>query len=237
MTLTRSCCKRPIGNCSLARSLSLQFSKFFLQFSLTATIYIYIYINTTMATDVSPLKSTNDILESLNASKIWMSFFCPFSRAATPGRSGKNRSMREQLYWGLSTDFQRDLRPCFYWVIPGLTLCCPEATPVKWKHCDLICSLELAQFEERLEYFALGMYNCWSFISTNELGLKWKSVKPEQLRTAQDRSPRWRKTHSVAPFFQRWVGRMWLLLNLSCSASQHGHNLFGDIGIFSKCDL
>lgn len=86
--------------------------------------------------------------QSSNPSKIWMRYFCPFSTAATPGWSGKNRSIREQLYWGLSTDFQRDLRPCFYWVIPGLTLCCPEATPVKWKHCDLICSLELLQLEE-----------------------------------------------------------------------------------------
>lgn len=44
--------------------------------------------------------------------------------------------------------FKKDLRPGFYWVIPGLTLSCPEATVVKWKGCDLTCSLVLLQSEE-----------------------------------------------------------------------------------------
>lgn len=119
-------------------------------------LYIYcqwktdVLTKAALTTRVSTLKSNDDISESSNASKIWMRYFWPFSSGATPGWSGKNRSMREQLYRGLSTDFQRDLRSRFYWVIPGLTLCCPEATPVKWKRYDLICSLVLLRLEETI---------------------------------------------------------------------------------------
>lgn len=46
--------------------------------------------------------------------------------------------------------FKKDLRSGFYWVIPGLTLSCPEATVVKWKGCDLICSLVVLQSGETI---------------------------------------------------------------------------------------
>lgn len=51
--------------------------------------------------------------------------------------------------------FQKDLRPGFYWVIPGLTLSCPEDTVVKWMGCDLICSLVLVQSEETILFLNL----------------------------------------------------------------------------------